>query len=175
MKLKILASFVSLALLLLLCVGCDASSTVAIALDAISTAAAVAPMVATALVAAGVINSAAADLIYTYSKSVSTAASQASVEWASSDPEATKITVITTDFASAIAPDIPGAPAELQAVIKAISSAIQELMNILHSKQAAKMISAGGHVKLSYGDKQVLSHAKSVAVKTIAYCDKQKK
>ncbi len=166
---KMFACFL-IAVLTIFMVACDASNSVVIALDAISAVAAVAPAIATALVAAGKLDANTANLIYAYSKSVSAAVVQANAEWASADPEATKISVIAADFAAAIVPNIPGAPPEAQAAIQAIAAAVQSLLNLLRSSEGLMLSKSGDRTKLTRGDQQLLSHATAVANQTIADC-----
>lgn len=117
--------------------------------------------------AAGKLDANTANLIYAYSKSVSAAVVQANAEWASADPEATKI---TADFAAAIVPNIPGAPPEVQAAIQAIAAAVQSLLNLLHSPKGLMLAGSAMQSKLTRGDRQLLSHATAVANQTIAFC-----
>lgn len=115
--------------------------------------------------------------ITNYAGQVSKWCVDSSTELGSSDTNDVKVQKIVADAAAIIAPQIPGAPPNLQAVINATVSALQVFINQLRQilgpgvtpAVAAVRVSQVNNYKLSFGDRRELGKIKSKANDTLKY------
>lgn len=104
-----------------------------------------------ALEAGGTIDPNTAAKIENYLTSVSTAASFAATELASSDSTAVKAAKIVQEFATVTAPDLPaGTP---QVILTTVNAVVQAVLNFLATVQPAPTAAA---IKISEQDKAAL-------------------
>lgn len=150
----------------LLIVGCT-TSQLTNTLNAVADAAAVAAVVGSLAPAPY------GAAITTYSGQVSKWCIDTTTELATSDTNDVKIQKIVADAASLVVPQIPGAPANLQAVINATVSALEvfisQLKQILGPSPTPALKATVNNYKLSWGDKSELRKVKSTANSTLSY------
>jgi hypothetical protein len=157
------------ALILCACSVSQLSVSLAVVSDATEAATLAVPI----LESTGVLPTGIGNIIIAYAQSVSTAASQSSAELLTSDSAAVKAEKITGFFANVAVPALGSTVGpEVQAIVQAISSAVNLFLSQFNSPSAKLAIKTGvaDKYKMSSGDRHAIGGLQKKFAATAVKC-----